>query len=105
MKTGLVRLPLEISRSPCASDALPAWRFAVGVPRSATAQGPPVIRVDDSTVVVAENGGTYTQKVWLLNAPTAEVTVQVVSGDTSVLTVNPATPHVHTGPTTTSSRM
>jgi hypothetical protein len=65
--------------------------LAAGIPQSTTPQTPPYIRVDDSSVTVAENGGTYTQRVWLPVKPTANVTLQVASGDTSVLTVNPTT--------------
>ena len=65
--------------------------FAAGIPQSVTAQSPAEIRVDDSAVVVAENGGTYTQKVWLFSEPTANVTLQVTSGNTSVVTVSPTT--------------
>ena len=62
--------------------------FAAGVLQWATAQD---INFDDSSVWVAENGGTYTQEVWLGIEPTANVTVQVASGNTSAVTVSPTT--------------
>ena len=49
------------------------------------------IRVDDSSVWVAENGGTYVQEVWLSHAPTGNVTVQIASGDTLAVTLSPKT--------------
>ena len=65
--------------------------FIAGIPESATAQHTRGILVDDSSVWVTENGGTYTQEVWLAGEPTADVTVQVVSGNTSAVRVSPAT--------------
>ena len=65
--------------------------FAAGVPESATAQLTRGIVVDDSSVWVTENGGTYTQQVRLAGEPTADVTVQVASGNTSAVRVSPAT--------------
>lgn len=80
------------SRQQCfAGISLVMAALAGALAHPATAQGPPGIRVDDSAVGVTENGGTYTQKVWLFVAPTGDVTVQVASGDTSVVTVNPTT--------------
>ena len=64
--------------------------FAAGIPQSAAAQTRG-ISVDRSAVWVRENGGTYTQEVWLAGPPTADVTVQVASGNTSAVKVNPAT--------------
>ena len=49
------------------------------------------IRVFDSAVAANENGATYRQRVWLLSQPTQNVTVQVSSSDTTVVTVNPTT--------------
>ena len=39
--------------------------FAAGVPQSAAAQHTRGINVDKSAVWLTENGGTYTQEVWL----------------------------------------
>lgn len=64
--------------------------LVAGVPRPAAAQQP-AIRLLDNSVTVTENGGTYTQQIWLDTAPTAVVTVTVVSGNTSAVTVHPET--------------
>lgn len=55
---------------------------------SAAAQ---VIRLHDHTVSMNERGGTYSQSVWLLGAPTSDVRVEVTSGDPTVVTVAPTT--------------
>ena len=67
---------------------------AVGVaalPSRAGAHHQVGISFRSSAVPVAENGGTYVQTVVLNSVPTATVTVEFVSGDTSVVTVSPTT--------------
>ena len=65
--------------------------FATVVPQSTSGQAILWSGIDRSNFI-PENGGTFRQRVWLEQAvPTADVTVQVVSGDTSVLTVHPTT--------------
>ena len=68
--------------------------MAVGVaalPSRAGAHHQVGISFRSSAVPVAENGGTYVQTVVLTSVPTATVTVEFVSGDTSVVTVSPTT--------------
>ena len=50
-----------------------------------------VIRLHDHTVSMNERGGTYTQSVWLLGAPTSDVRVDVTSGDATIVIVEPTT--------------
>ena len=60
-------------------------------PRPAAGQPQPAILIHNVGVTVDENGGTYTQQVWLQAEPTAVVTISAVSGDPTVVTVHPGT--------------
>ena len=55
---------------------------------SSTAQAQPFIHVTDSSIAAPE-GGSYTEKVWLSEEPTGEVTITVTVADKTIATVTP----------------